>query len=223
MVMKLLGHYLSPYTRRVAVSLNVIGLPFELVELSVIQEPERVRPHNPVLRLPTVVLDDGTSLIESWAILDEIDRIAGPEKALVPTLGIERRRIMQTMALAVASMEKSTAVSYEMRFRPPEKIHQPWIDHNNGQCLGGLQQLDAIANAAEPSGWLAGAERISQADISTAVFVSFMREARPDLGLDTRFATLCRFTDRCEQLPVFRLAPQPPSAPGKPGVWMPRR
>ena len=45
--MKLLGHYLSPFTRRVAVSLHALGMPFELDELSVIGEPERVRPHNP--------------------------------------------------------------------------------------------------------------------------------------------------------------------------------
>ena len=40
--MKLLGHYLSPFTRRVAVSLHALGMPFDLEELSVIGEPERV-------------------------------------------------------------------------------------------------------------------------------------------------------------------------------------
>jgi glutathione S-transferase len=72
--LKLLGHYMSPYTRRIAVSLNFLGTPFELVEVSVMREPERVRPHNPVLRIPTVLLDDGEPLIESGAILDEIDQ-----------------------------------------------------------------------------------------------------------------------------------------------------
>jgi glutathione S-transferase len=128
--MKLLGHYMSPYTRRVAVSLNVLGMPFELVELSVIAQPERVRLHNPVLRIPTVVMDDGEPLVESGAILDEIDQMAGPARALIPPHGASRRRVMQTAALAIASMEKVQWGYYERRFRPPEKVHEPWIEHN---------------------------------------------------------------------------------------------
>src|SRR6478672_3259403 len=42
----------------------------------------------------------------------------------------------------------------ERRFRPEDKVHQPWIDHNNGQCLGGLRHIDAIASGVTQSGWL---------------------------------------------------------------------
>ncbi len=150
--MKILGHYMSPYTRRVAVSLNVLGMPFELVELSVIAQPERVRPHNPVLRIPTVVMDDGEPLVESGAILDEIDQMVGPARALIPTSGASRRRVTQTTALAIASMEKVQWGYYERRFRPPEKVHEPWIEHNNGQALGGLKRLDALGGRARAFG-----------------------------------------------------------------------
>jgi glutathione S-transferase len=219
--MKLLGHYLSPFTRRVAVSLNVLGVPFELEELSVIQEPERVRPHNPTLRIPTVVLDDGEALIDSDAILDEIDQMVGPTHALVPLGGAERRRVMQITAMALASMDKSQMGYYERRFRPEEKVHQPWIDHNNGQCLGGLRHLDAIAAGVTPSGWLAGTT-MTQADITTAVIVSSVLESRPELKIQDVVPNLCRFAARCEELPAFRNAAMPASQPGRPGVWMPR-
>jgi glutathione S-transferase len=221
-MMKLLGHFMSPYTRRVAVSLHVLGIPFELVELSVIQQPERVRPHNPVLRIPTVVLDDGEPLVESGAILDEIDQIAGPTHALIPPGGANRRRVLQTTALAIASMEKVQWGYYERRFRPPEKVHQPWIDHNNAQALGGLQRLDAMAAALPPSGWLAGTAAISQADITTAVVTNWVREGRPELKLDEMAPSLCRFAERCEQLPAFKAAPQPKSEAGRPGVYIPQ-
>ena len=220
--MKLLGHYLSPFTRRVAVSLNVLEIPFELEELSVIQQPERVRPHNPVLRIPTVVLDDGEALIESDAILDEIDQMVGPTRALVPSTGPRRRRVMQITAMALASMDKAQMGYYERRFRPEDKVHQPWIDHNNGQCLGGLRHLDAIAAGVTPSGWLAGTPAMTQADITTAVIVSFVREGRPELRIEDIVPDLCGFAARCEQLPAFRNAAMPPSQPGRPGVWMPR-
>jgi glutathione S-transferase len=162
--LKLLGHYMSPYTRRIAVSLNSLSIPFELVELSVMREPERVRPHNPVLRIPTVVLDDGEALIESSAILDDIDQMVGPARALVPPSGPARRRVTQLTALAIASMEKSQWVSYERRFHAPEKVHQPWIDHNDGQCLGELRRLEAVASGVPISGWLAGSPEMTQAE-----------------------------------------------------------
>jgi glutathione S-transferase len=214
--MKLLGHYLSPYTRRVAVSLSALGMAFTLEELSVMKEPERVRPHNPLLRIPTLVLDDGTALIESGAILDEIDQMAGRERALVPPSGPERRAVMQLTAFAIASMEKQQWATYERRFRPAEKIHQPWIDHNEGQSLGGFRHLDRVA--AGVSGWLAGTERMTQADITTAVIVSFAILVRPEL--QDLLPHLCTFAERCEQLPAFRTAPMPPSRPGSPGVWI---
>jgi glutathione S-transferase len=214
--MRLLGHYLSPYTRRVAVSLHALGIAFSLDELSVMKQPERVRPHNPLLRIPTLVLDDGEALVESGAILDAIDQMAGPGRALVPPSGPERRRVTQLTALAIASMEKTQWASYERRFRPAEKVHQPWIDHNEGQALGGLRHLDAIAAAAP--GWLAGTAHMTQADITTAVVVSFIVLVRPpwrDL-----VPHLTAFAARCEELPPFRSAAMPPSVPGQPGVWV---
>ena len=220
--MKLLGHYMSPYTRRVAVSLNVLVLPFDLVELSVIQEPEKVRPHNPVLRIPTVVLDDGEALIESGAILDEIDRIVGPTRALIPPHGPDRRRVVQLTAMAIASMEKAQWGYYERRFRPAEKIHQAWIDHNDGQCLGGLHHLDRVASELAPASWLVSPAGLSQADITTAVVVSWMIEARPELRLPDVAPALCSFANRCEAHAPFKAAPMPPSQPGRPGVYIPR-
>jgi glutathione S-transferase len=68
---RLIGNFLSPYVRRVAVSLNILELPFELEELFVFKEPDVVRRHNPLVRIPVLVLDDGDTLAESGAILDE--------------------------------------------------------------------------------------------------------------------------------------------------------
>ena len=73
--MKLIGNYLSPYTRRVAISLHELEMPFELDHVMVFDEPQKVKPHNPVTRVPTLVLDDGAVLVESYAILDELDQM----------------------------------------------------------------------------------------------------------------------------------------------------
>jgi glutathione S-transferase len=167
-------------------------------------------------------MDDGEPLVESGAILDEIDQMVGPARALVPANGASRRRVMQTTALAIASMEKVQWGYYERRFRPPEKVHEPWIEHNNGQALGGLKRLDAIAAALAPDAWLAGTDAISQADITAAVVVSWVREGRPELKLEVEAPSLCRFAERCEALPAFKAAPMPKSEVGRPGVYIPK-
>ena len=72
--MKLLGTTRSPYVRRVAVSLNLMGLDWKLDTVAVFDDPESVRRYNPLLRIPTLLLDDGEALVESYAILGRARR-----------------------------------------------------------------------------------------------------------------------------------------------------
>jgi len=205
--MKLIGNYLSPFTRRVAVSLNALQLPFELQALYVFKEPEQVRVHNPVVRIPTLVLDSGDVLVESYAILDEIDQMVGPERALTPVSGKERREVMKVTAVGLASMEKAQWAFYERRVRPAEKVHQPWIDHNDRQVMGGLQFLEVLA-AKAGEGCLA-ASRLSQADITAVVAYTFTNAVRPQLNLAQEVPTLAKFAARWEETAFFQSAPLP--------------
>jgi glutathione S-transferase len=206
--MRLIGNFLSPYVRRVAISLNILGLPFELEELFVFKAPDVVRQHNPLVRIPVLVLDDESHLVESSAILDEIDRIVGPERCLTPSEGLDRRNVMQATAIALACAEKAQWAFYEGRVRPAEKVHSPWIEHNEKQVLGGLAHLDMMATEIVDS-WLAGTPKISQADVTTAVAYTFANAVRPKLGVRERFPRLARFAERCEALPAFAKCPVP--------------
>jgi hypothetical protein len=67
--MRLIGILLSPFVRRVAVSLNILKLPFDLEETFVFGRPDIVRRYNPLVRIPVLVLADGATLVESGAIL----------------------------------------------------------------------------------------------------------------------------------------------------------
>jgi glutathione S-transferase len=50
---------------------------------------------------------------------------------------------------------------------------------------------------------------MTQADITTAVVVNLIRECRPELTLGNQVPNLCRFADRCEELPAFKASPMP--------------
>ena len=210
--MRLIGIYLSPYVRRVAVSLSILNLPFELEEVFVFGDPDVVRRYNPLVRIPAMVLDDGTNLVESGAILDEIDHMVSPERRLTPSDGPLRRRVLQIAAIALGSAEKAQWAFYEDRVRPAEKVHIPWIEHNDRQVLGGFEHLNAAAAKIDDGGWIAGTRDISQADVTTAVAFTFANLARPHLQLAERFPQLSRFAEHCEALPAFLKAPVPAGA-----------
>jgi len=214
--LKLIGSYFSPYTRRVAISLNALDVPYEFITVSVLTEQDKVRIHNPVVRVPVLVLADGEALIESYAILDEIDQMVPSDKALIPRQGAARRTIMQTSALAVACMEKAQWAFYEGRFRPESIIHQPWVDHNDGQVLGGLHRLEEIAKLAGGKSWLANTATISQADITATVVYGSIQTLRPNLNVESAFPQLSRFASRCEELEIFSRAPAPALGPAPP-------
>jgi glutathione S-transferase len=207
--MRLIGILLSPFVRRVAVSLNILELPFEYEDVFVFGEPDTVRRHNPLVRIPILALDDGENLVESGAILDEIDHMVGPGRRLTPDDAPLRRQVVQTAAIGLACAEKAQWAFYEDRVRPAEKVHTPWIEHNDRQVLGGFQHLNVAAGKTRDGGWIAGTPDITQADVTTAVAFTFAMLARPNLELAERFPELARFAARCEELPAFLNAPIP--------------
>jgi glutathione S-transferase len=207
--MKLYGNYLSPYVRRVAISMNILNIPFELEHLMIFNEPDKLRGHNPVVRIPTLQLDDGTALGESAVMLDYLDQQVGPARALVPATGPERLSVMQITGMAIGATEKAQWAFYELRFHPKEKVHQPWIEQCEKGALGGLGYLNDLAAKAGPGGWLAAGENISQADISTVTGFSFIAKVRPNLQIHDAFPELAAFAAKCESLAEFSACPVP--------------
>src|SRR5215831_5286110 len=138
--MILVGQYDSPYARRVAVSLQVLGIAYEHDTRSVFGDFDSMRPTNPLGRIPSLILDSGEVLIDSAAILDHIDETVGPERALIPRAGAERRAALRRIALATGVIDKAGGgVVYERLVRPSQYRWQAWIE----RCR--IQAVDALA------------------------------------------------------------------------------
>lgn len=175
--MILVGRYLSPFVRRVAATLHHLEIPFESQALATMgDDREKIRALNPLTRVPALVLDDGDTLIDSAAILDYLDELVGPERALVPASGPRRRAVLKLMAAATGAAEKAVLTLYEKRFRPEEKWHAPWVEMCSEQSRGGFQWIDSQAG----SPYLAGSD-LTQADITTVACYEFVRLANPEL------------------------------------------
>jgi glutathione S-transferase len=196
--MILIGQYDSPYVRRVAVSLHHLGMAFERAPLSTFRDIEAMRRLNPTLRIPALVLDDGETLTDSNSILDWLDGEVGPQRALIPPGGAERRQCWQAIGLAATACDKAKDILYERALRPPEKVHGPVVERWRGQLEAALAGLEAMAR--QP--WMLG-ERFSQADVTTACMLGFVRAAVPDAASIGRWPRLDRLAEACEALPAF--------------------
>jgi len=106
--MILIGMFDSPFVRRVAVSMHLLDLPFEHRNWSVGKDFDQNSPLQPAGRVPTLVLDDGESLIESAAILDYLDELAGPQRALLPRSGSARRDALHLMSMPSARRKRAS-------------------------------------------------------------------------------------------------------------------
>jgi len=197
--MILIGRNNSPFVRRVAASLKLLGIPFEQKELSTVANREEVERFNPLGRIPALALDDGEVLIDSTPILDYLDELAGPDKALIPASGPERRQVLKLVAYAVGVMEKSLGCYVERQVRPQDKLHQGLLDRFAAQVHAGLGALEA---ACPDTGWLFG-DRIGQADISTVAAMDFIGVFWPDLLPNDRFPKLQALRLRAYGLPAI--------------------
>jgi len=201
--MQLIGMLDSPYVRRVAISLQLLALPFEHRSLSVFRTFDQFRAINPVVKAPTLVCDDGTVLMDSTLILDYAEALAAP-RSLMPSGLAERRTTLRTIGLALAACEKSVQLVYERNLRPPEKQHEPWAARVLGQMHAAFGELEAeLARGSQPG----SAPVIGAAQVATAVAWHFSARMLPGTLQDVDYRRLRALSAWAEQLPEFLAAP----------------
>jgi glutathione S-transferase len=194
--MILVGQYDSPYARRVAISLMVLGVPYEHDTRSVFGDFDSMRKTNPLGRIPSLILDDGTVLIDSAAILDWIDESVGPRRALIPPSGLARRDALQRIALASGAVDKiGGGRNYEQMIRPSRYRWPEWIERTTTQGLGALEALNALD-------WPASAS-LDQAQITAGCAIDYVKVTASDLVPEGRFPVLDALWKRLTVQPEF--------------------
>jgi glutathione S-transferase len=202
--MQLIGMLDSPYVRRVAISMKLMGIAFEHRSVSVFRQFEIFRGINPVVKAPTLVCDDGVVLMDSTLILDYLEGLVPPDRRLMPLAGEARREALRLIGLALAACDKSVSLVYEREQRPPEKRHDAWYERVLGQALAAFAVLEDAAGRASP--WLQGAAP-GAADIATAVAWRFAQHCHAELVPAWKFPALARYSTQAEALPAFESTP----------------
>lgn len=205
--MRLVGMLDSPYVRRVAISLEFLGVPFEHDAVSVFSTFERFQSINPVVKAPTLVCDDGEVLMDSSLILQFVESTKTHGESLW-TKGPEMQRQMRAVGLALAACEKSVQVLYERKLRPASAQYEPWLERIKGQLLSAYAGLEQQVQSRQAA--FSGPR--SQASITAAVAWQFTQSLLAAVVPAQNHPGLVALSERMEHTPEF--LKYPPVGPG---------
>ncbi|HTB66782.1 MAG TPA: glutathione S-transferase [Steroidobacteraceae bacterium] len=200
--MRLIGMLDSPYVRRVAISLQLLGLPFEHRSVSVFRAFNEFHAINPVVKAPTLLCDDGAVLMDSSVILDYAQ--ARARRSLLPRDLSELQLQLRIIGLGLAACDKSVQLIYERALRPAEKQHEPWVMRVTGQLQAALMGLEAEIARRPPDTRPA---QMTQAGVTAAITWHFIEQMLPHLVPAAQFPALAGFSRAAEALAPFKAAP----------------
>jgi glutathione S-transferase len=198
--MQLIGQYDSPFVRRVGIALTWYGVPFTQLPLSVFSDADALGKYNPLRRVPTLIGDDGTCLVDSFVILDAIDEdvahLHGDDwpRLLAPRSGPARRQVLRRCGLACGAADKVVSLVYEDHVR--EQRSARWTARSTTQVVDTLHWLENDYDSS--------AVELSHADVAVTCLLTFITQAQPSLLSRVRIPGLWALRERCEALSEFR-------------------
>ncbi|HZM33437.1 MAG TPA: glutathione S-transferase N-terminal domain-containing protein [Burkholderiales bacterium] len=196
--MKLLGSPASPYTRKVRIVLaeKRIDCDMETVDVQPVDNP--VNAHNPLGKVPTLVLDDGTALYDSRVIVEFLDSVS-PISRLIPDGMRERVAVRRWEALADGVVDAGLLVRYES-LRDGNEQSAAWVAKQLARMRRGMDEMQSELSG---KAWCHNG-RYSLADIAVGCCLGWLGFRRPG-GVDwhTEYAGLAQHYRKLMERPAF--------------------
>jgi glutathione S-transferase len=205
--MKLTYSPASPFARKVRISAIELGLidRIELVPAKVAPgEPndDYARQINPLKKLPALILDDGSVLIDSYVIVEYLDELAGGGK-LIPASGATRWRVKSDHSLLQGMLDSMLLCRYENMVRPEPLRWQAWNDDHWNRAWLGMARFEARPDV------LSGAFDIVQ--IGLACVLGYADFRFPDCGWRKAYPKLASFNEAMLARPSVKISVPPPA------------
>lgn len=198
-MMKLLSSPLSPYVRKVTMTIALKGLASQ-VDVQPVDsgQPDNkdLTSKNPLGKIPTLITEDGIVLFDSKVICEYLDTLA-PGPALFPASGPARFKTLALGALADGILDAALLLVYEKRFRPEEKWHAVWMERQQGKIDRALAVLEK-----DPPAWGASPD-YGHITVACALgYLDFRHEGKWRAGNPKLVAWLDRFA---AAVPVYEV------------------
>ncbi len=179
----------SPYARKVRIALLEKGIPFQLLTEVPWDSATTTPRHNPLEKLPILLLEDGSSVYESSYILEYLE-LKHPEPPLLPkdVAGHLAARKLEVLcdgicdAVVLSLLEKTREGG----------ASPPWMARQRRKIEGGLAEMARLVAGRQ---WAVGGT-FTRGDIAVGVATAYVSLRFAELAWRDQHAELARFADR---------------------------
>jgi glutathione S-transferase len=204
--MKLAFSPSSPFARKVRIAAIELGLfdRFELITPTVIPgqpNDDYARDVNLLKKLPALVLDDGSVILDSYVIVEYLDELAGGK--LIPASGPQRWRAKSDHSLLQGMLDSMLLCRYEKMVRPKELFWQAWYDDHWNRAWQGMARFDKQSDVLS--------RPLDIVQIALVCVLGYADFRFADCGWRAAYPNLAAFHERMMQRESVRIS-VPPSA-----------
>jgi glutathione S-transferase len=190
--MILIGQFDSPFTRRVGITMRLYNIAFEHNPWSVFGNADELANINPLIRVPTLVLDTGEALFETAAIIDYLDGLVPHENRLLPQTQPDRYRAQNIVALTSGVSDMAVRLFYELR------LHDVPSDSFVARMTRQIQQALTVLDSSVPS-----SKTLDQAQIAIACMFRHLGECHPALTPKGHYPSIEKHCEALESHSIF--------------------
>ncbi len=198
--MQLLYAPTSPYVRKVMASAHLLGLADRIEWLDSAAHPidrdARIAAHNPMAKVPTLILADGRALYDSRVICEYLDSLV-PAHGLFPREAPAKWQALTRQALGDGLLDAALLARYERSARPPDKQWDAWRDSQLvkvGACLDEIEeQADALAT-----------QRLTIGEVALACGLGYLDFRFAELDWRARHPKAARWNSQVQALPALQ-------------------
>lgn len=196
-LMKLIASYTSPYARKVRIALAEKKIEYDFVEDSPWAPGTTVPTHNPLGKVPVLLLDDGTALFDSRVIVEYLDTVS-PVSRLIPEPNRQRIAVKRWEALADGICDAAAAIVLENK-RPLRQQNKETLERQRTKIDRGVKEL---ASELGERPWCNG-EAYSLADIAAGCALGYLDLRHPAIDWRADYPNLVKLAEKLAKRPSF--------------------
>ncbi len=199
--MKLIGSLASPFVRKVRIVLAEKKLDC-VFELENVWEPEtKIQQSNPLGKVPCLIMEDGSAMIDSRVIAEYLDTLT-PVCKLLPPNGNSRERadIKCWEALADGVLDAGVLARLERVQRPPELQSEAWVERQMSKVHLGLA---ALSQRLGEGVYCAGIH-YSLADVAVGCALGWLSFRFPEIDWRGAHPNLAKLYDKLAERASFK-------------------